>query len=179
MIKQQGDLDKVVTWVHKQIKHNADVKVNKESVVGLLTQCSGLSIREEIETIIKDRPDVTIAEVCKQLREKASPMESKAIYQAVQEYFKEHGLQEVQSQNQFWDKLTNLKPRLLSVECNKEEVTEQHRQITGGKLRFRFPPEPNGYLHIGHIKAMRINFETAKRHGGLCYLRYDDTNPAT
>ena len=41
----------------------------------------------------------------------------------------------------------------------------------------RFPPEPNGYLHIGHCKALTIDFGTAEKFGGLCNLRMDDTNP--
>jgi glutaminyl-tRNA synthetase len=41
----------------------------------------------------------------------------------------------------------------------------------------RFPPEPNGFLHLGHTKAIMINFGFARFHGGDCYLRFDDTNP--
>ena len=46
------------------------------------------------------------------------------------------------------------------------------------KIHTRFPPEPNGYLHIGSAKAIMINVETARKYGGLFNLRYDDTNPA-
>ncbi|RAL47255.1 hypothetical protein DM860_013220 [Cuscuta australis] len=61
--------------------------------------------------------------------------------------------------------------------CNTKELLEKHLKATGGKVFTRFPPEPNGYLHIGHAKAMFIDFGLAKERGGCCYLRYDDTNP--
>ena len=57
-------------------------------------------------------------------------------------------------------------------------VTEDLRTNKwGGRVHTRFPPEPNGYLHIGHAKSICLNFGIAKKFGGKCNLRFDDTNP--
>ena len=56
-------------------------------------------------------------------------------------------------------------------------VSEDLKSGRFSYVRTRFPPEPNGYLHIGHAKAITIDFGIAQDYGGVCNLRFDDTNP--
>lgn len=63
------------------------------------------------------------------------------------------------------------------VTPNTKNLLKKHLEFTGGQIRTRFPPEPNGILHIGHAKAINFNFGYAKANNGICFLRYDDTNP--
>ena len=63
------------------------------------------------------------------------------------------------------------------IEAFVEEDISEGGQFAGMQVHTRFPPEPNGYLHIGHCKALCIDFGTAEKFGGICNLRMDDTNP--
>ncbi|HPU67141.1 MAG TPA: glutamine--tRNA ligase/YqeY domain fusion protein [Clostridiales bacterium] len=56
-------------------------------------------------------------------------------------------------------------------------IDEDLKNGVNSRVQTRFPPEPNGYLHIGHAKAIYIDFKTAEKYGGICNLRFDDTNP--
>jgi len=71
------------------------------------------------------------------------------------------------------DNSTNLSTNFIFNQIDQDLSKGLHK-----KIHTRFPPEPNGYLHIGHAKSIFLNFGIAKKYGGICNLRFDDTNPS-
>ena len=84
------------------------------------------------------------------------------------------------SDNRTGDNRTGDSPNGVGFDIVRDLVRADLEAGTfGGRVQTRFPPEPNGYLHIGHAKAIVVDFGTAEEFGGVCNLRYDDTNPDT
>lgn len=75
---------------------------------------------------------------------------------------------------------TELAPKVRPQDFIRQTIQEDQKVgKRGGRVQTRFPPEPNGFLHVGHAKSICLNFGIAKDFAGRCFLRFDDTNPAT
>lgn len=98
-------------------------------------------------------------------------------YAAKLKAFKESQEQPKEEEENESDKLSKIIGRDMTSALNSDKLMQKHLEFSKGKVFTRFPPEPNGYIHIGHAKAMRFSFTNASKKGGHTYLRFDDTNP--
>lgn len=125
-------------------------------------------LREKVEQLLGPKTEADLAKPPKVKKTKPSKPSKPVV--------KSEGIVE-EERDPFEGIPNKFEARGLASAENTPELLEQHRKATGGKVVCRFPPEPNGFLHVGHSKAMFLDFGYAKKMGGDCILRFDDTNP--
>lgn len=185
MVKYKQEL------LEKRYRFNSGIIM--QAVRADLTWADGKAIKSEVDVQIFDllgpKTEADLAPVPKAKKEakagdttkKSKKEETKVSKQANVESSEDIGgatsISELMKKLPFHAPGENYKSDGYVVTPDTKRLLEEHLKITGGKVRTRFPPEPNGILHIGHAKAININFGYAAAHDGVCFLRYDDTNP--
>jgi glutaminyl-tRNA synthetase len=189
-VKDQGEFDKycgvgvevtdsdIDTYVRNFLKTNADLlrkndfKITHPDVLNALKEGFQLANPTQLMKVATDLTKELFAEELKAVTEGGDKKKDKKKKEEAE--VKENGTEEETFQK---IDISKLVARDMAWSLNDEATMKKHLEVTGGKTITRFPPEPNGILHIGHARAIRFNFSIAGLYKGDCNLRYDDTNP--
>ena len=174
--------DDILQYVNKYITEHKDVlakseyRVNHPDILGPMKDGFPLA---NPSTILKIATDYVKEHFAEELKAASDPLKKKEKKKdEKKEEKKDEKIEEAGEMTEYQKiDITKLVARDLIESINDPEAIEKHRKETGGKIITRFPPEPNGILHIGHCRAIRFNFSIAGIYKGECNLRYDDTNP--
>lgn len=172
VITDKDILDYVAKFVTDNLEklQKVEYKANHPEVFALLKD--GLPLANPA-TILKIATDYIKEKFADQLKDAAAaPKDKKKKKEEIQEKEQDVSLDDFQKVD-----ITKLVARDMAESVNDAETLKKHKEQFGDKIITRFPPEPNGILHIGHCRAIRFNFSIAGLYKGECNLRYDDTNP--
>lgn len=171
-----------------KLRYKFNTGVIMQKIKSELPWADGKAVKNEVDLQVFDllgpKTDADLAPVSKTDKKSNKPLKSevkqnkqKDLKDETKEPIPSLTILDVMKKLNFHAPGENYKTEGYIITDNTNKLLQEHLKATKGQIRTRFPPEPNGILHIGHAKAININFGYAAAQNGVCFLRYDDTNP--